>query len=330
MDFWSQSKSRSTRGRVLESKEAPLSGSERRRRPKFRGKEANARGLLGHSEVKVQQSRLSRHLAPNYSNHPTRFVIASAAISRCLLASGGALAGSINRASGVRDLTAPATESIQLAGEQVAAAAAAVHVGLGGGPNGHYYETGDVPPSSSSPPSPSSSSIGRPALPVREQREANGSGGNDSVAPGDTGSHLLLLFIILVVINLIVILGNILVIVAFYKSAKLRNVTNIFIVSLATADLLLGIFVLPYALMFEVSLSLSLFLVRDCGPTRLGGSGNYAPAFGRLIYAHIIIIIIISYAMKGCPLWRGFRRQLRAFDGPPARGLGGSRWRLCF
>lgn len=82
------------------------------------------------------------------------------------------------------------------------------------------------------------------------------------MAPGDTGSHLLLLFIILVVINLIVILGNILVIVAFYKSAKLRNVTNIFIVSLATADLLLGIFVLPYALMFEVSLSLSLSISR--------------------------------------------------------------------
>lgn len=65
--------------------------------------------------------------------------------------------------------------------------------------------------------------------------------------------HLLLLFALLVLINLIVILGNILVILAVYASAKLRNVTNLFIVSLATADLLLGIFVLPYALMFEVS-----------------------------------------------------------------------------
>lgn len=166
--------------------------------------------------------------------------------------------------------------------------AATVHVGAGSGPNGHYYEAGDVP---------SSSSIGRPTLPVQER--ANGSGGNHSPAPGDTGSHLLLLFIILVVINLIVILGNILVIVAFYKSAKLRNVTNIFIVSLATADLLLGIFVLPYALMFEVSLLYVSLIASPVGP--LGwGSGNCAPDFGRLIYAHIIIIII-SYTtpMRG-------------------------------
>lgn len=68
-------------------------------------------------------------------------------------------------------------------------------------------------------------------------------------------SHLLLLFALLVLINLIVILGNILVILAVYLSAKLRSVTNIFIVSLATADLLLGVFVLPYALLFEVSIS---------------------------------------------------------------------------
>lgn len=66
------------------------------------------------------------------------------------------------------------------------------------------------------------------------------------------GQHFLL-FALLILINLIVIFGNILVIVAVYASAKLRNVTNIFIVSLATADLLLGLLVLPYALMYEVS-----------------------------------------------------------------------------
>lgn len=67
------------------------------------------------------------------------------------------------------------------------------------------------------------------------------------------GGHLFPLFALLILINLIVILGNILVIVAVYVSVKLRNVTNIFIVSLATADLLLGILVLPYALVYEVS-----------------------------------------------------------------------------
>lgn len=71
--------------------------------------------------------------------------------------------------------------------------------------------------------------------------------------------HLLLLFALLVLINLIVIFGNILVILAVYATAKLRNVTNIFIVSLATADLLLGVFVLPYALTFEVSNKFKVF-----------------------------------------------------------------------
>lgn len=75
---------------------------------------------------------------------------------------------------------------------------------------------------------------------------------DERIAP--LGGHLLLVFALLVLINLIVILGNILVIVAIYATAKLRNVTNIFIVSLATADLMLGVFVLPYALTYEVSI----------------------------------------------------------------------------
>lgn len=73
------------------------------------------------------------------------------------------------------------------------------------------------------------------------------------ISSNEVEGNLLLLFALLVLINLIVILGNILVIIAVYATAKLRNVTNIFTVSLATADLLLGIFVLPYAVMFEVS-----------------------------------------------------------------------------
>lgn len=68
-----------------------------------------------------------------------------------------------------------------------------------------------------------------------------------------SSGQLPVLLALLVLINLIVIMGNILVIVAVYASAKLRSVTNIFIVSLATADLLLGILVLPYALVYEVS-----------------------------------------------------------------------------
>ncbi|CAG2182764.1 unnamed protein product [Oppiella nova] len=57
--------------------------------------------------------------------------------------------------------------------------------------------------------------------------------------------------VILGLINMIVIAGNILVIVSVFTSAKLRTVTNFFIVSLAVADLLVGIAVIPYSLSLE-------------------------------------------------------------------------------
>ncbi|XP_076367320.1 octopamine receptor in mushroom bodies [Tachypleus tridentatus] len=59
-------------------------------------------------------------------------------------------------------------------------------------------------------------------------------------------------FVILGTINLTVISGNLLVILSVFISAKLRTVTNFFIVSLAVADLLVGIVVLPYSMTLEV------------------------------------------------------------------------------
>lgn len=58
--------------------------------------------------------------------------------------------------------------------------------------------------------------------------------------------------ILLVIINVMVIFGNILVILSVFVSQKLRTSTNYFIVSLAVADLLVGIAVLPYSLTLEV------------------------------------------------------------------------------
>lgn len=58
--------------------------------------------------------------------------------------------------------------------------------------------------------------------------------------------------IMLIVINVMVIAGNILVILAVFVSSKLRTSTNYFIVSLAVADLLVGVTVLPYSLANEV------------------------------------------------------------------------------
>lgn len=57
---------------------------------------------------------------------------------------------------------------------------------------------------------------------------------------------------VLAVINVLVIVGNCLVIAAVFCSHKLRSVTNFFIVSLAVADLLVGIAVLPFSATWEV------------------------------------------------------------------------------
>lgn len=58
--------------------------------------------------------------------------------------------------------------------------------------------------------------------------------------------------VVLLSLDVLVIVGNILVIAAVYSSQKLRSVTNFFIVSLAVADLLVGVAVLPFSATWEV------------------------------------------------------------------------------
>ncbi|KAF6209376.1 hypothetical protein GE061_015123 [Apolygus lucorum] len=57
---------------------------------------------------------------------------------------------------------------------------------------------------------------------------------------------------LLAAVDVMVILGNCLVIAAVYMSSKLRSVTNLFIVSLAVADLMVGLAVLPFSAVWEV------------------------------------------------------------------------------
>lgn len=59
-------------------------------------------------------------------------------------------------------------------------------------------------------------------------------------------------FAVLILINLLVVCGNSLVILAVFSYSKLRSVTNLFIVSLAVADISLGIAVLPFSVIVEV------------------------------------------------------------------------------
>ncbi|XP_054707531.1 probable G-protein coupled receptor No9 [Uloborus diversus] len=60
------------------------------------------------------------------------------------------------------------------------------------------------------------------------------------------------IIVILGLMNAIIILGNLLVVMAVFASAKLRTVTNFLIVSLAISDLLVGLAVLPYSITLEV------------------------------------------------------------------------------
>ncbi|XP_041985287.1 octopamine receptor Oamb [Aricia agestis] len=57
---------------------------------------------------------------------------------------------------------------------------------------------------------------------------------------------------VLALIDVLVVIGNCLVIAAVLCSSKLRSVTNLFIVSLAVADLLVGLAVLPFSATREV------------------------------------------------------------------------------
>jgi octopamine receptor len=63
---------------------------------------------------------------------------------------------------------------------------------------------------------------------------------------------LIISLVILGVVNVLVLFGNCLVVLAVFLDAKLRTVTNLFIVSLAMADLSVGLAVLPFSASLEV------------------------------------------------------------------------------
>ena len=65
--------------------------------------------------------------------------------------------------------------------------------------------------------------------------------------------------IILIIFPIVTFLGNMLVILSIIKEKNLRTVTNYFVVSLATADLLVSALVMPFAVYLEVDPTLLFF-----------------------------------------------------------------------
>ena len=55
-----------------------------------------------------------------------------------------------------------------------------------------------------------------------------------------------------IILSLIILAGNTLVCTAIYKNRKLRTKTNYYIVSLAVADIMVGVFSVPYWVYFRL------------------------------------------------------------------------------
>lgn len=88
------------------------------------------------------------------------------------------------------------------------------------------------------------------AMPARELNVSSCDALVESVVWDDP--RALTILTVIAFIDMMVIVGNCLVIAAVYISSKLRSVTNLFIVSLAVADLMVGLAVLPFSATWEV------------------------------------------------------------------------------
>ncbi|XP_010903602.1 beta-1 adrenergic receptor [Esox lucius] len=74
----------------------------------------------------------------------------------------------------------------------------------------------------------------------------------NSPGAGSSEQWMIGVGLVMGLIVLIIVVGNILVIVAIAKNQRLQTLTNVFIVSLASADLIMGLLVVPFGALLEV------------------------------------------------------------------------------
>ncbi|KAG7227920.1 hypothetical protein INR49_013714 [Caranx melampygus] len=84
----------------------------------------------------------------------------------------------------------------------------------------------------------------------------NGTGGEEPDASGSSAAAseqwMAGMSLVMGMIVLFIVFGNILVIVAIARTQRLQTLTNVFIVSLASADLIMGLLVVPFGAALEV------------------------------------------------------------------------------
>jgi dopamine D2-like receptor len=78
---------------------------------------------------------------------------------------------------------------------------------------------------------------------------------DNSTSGPEIGGEYWVLFLIL--IPILTVFGNVLVVMSVYRERSLRTVTNYFICSLAVADIMVAVMVMPLSIYLEVSLRIS-------------------------------------------------------------------------
>lgn len=87
-------------------------------------------------------------------------------------------------------------------------------------------------------------------IPFLEQSNLTSNSSNSTLPAGQEKNYYAL---ILVVFPFLTLFGNVLVILSVYRERSLQSATNYFIVSLALADLLVAVLVMPFAVYVLVS-----------------------------------------------------------------------------